>query len=66
MWSNSSTPLKLAVGDHAMRGIHKSNFICSVRSTRVTDVTKGSKKEEEEEAKKNLTEAVLFFYIFII
>jgi hypothetical protein len=64
MWSNSSTPLKLAVGDRGTCGIHKSNFICSVRSTRVTDVTKGNKKKDG--AEKNLTEAVVFFYIFII
>ena len=46
MWSNSSTPLKLSVGGHGTCGIHKSNFVCSVRSTKVTDATKRKRKGE--------------------
>jgi hypothetical protein len=48
MWSNSSTPLKLAVGGHRRCGIHKSNFVCYVRSTKATDATKREKKRQKE------------------
>lgn len=65
MWSNSSTPLKVAVGGHGARGIHKSNFVCSVRSTKVTDATKGNEKKLKEIPQKNLTD-VVFSHVFII
>jgi hypothetical protein len=65
MWSNSSTPLRLAAGGHGTCGIHKSNFVRSVCSTKVTDATKGKEKRERI-PEKNLTEAVIFFHIFIV
>jgi hypothetical protein len=55
MWSNSSTPLKVAVGGLGACGIHKSNFVCSVRSTELTDATKGKGEKNEKNLQRNLT-----------